>query len=281
MICLTAVSLVAAAPVKAQAGDDDKNQYHFFNPTPKELMRPMSTDRPDKTESPYTVDAGHYQLEMSFLDYTYDHRNPTGDDTRTEAWSVVPWNLKVGLLNNVDLQWVVSPYIMERSREAATERKRGMGDMQTRLKVNVWGNDGGTSALVVMPFVKYPTNTDELGNDDVEGGVIIPLAFKLPAEWSMGLMAEFDFNHNDERSGYHTEFVKSITVSHAIVGDWSGYVEFFSRHFSDRDIRWQGTVDAGLTYAVNDDTQLDLGVNMSTTRSADDFNPFIGMSVRY
>ena len=184
-------------------------------------------------------------------------------------------------MNNVDLQWVVSPYLIERSREAATERKRGMGDMQARLKVNLWGNDGGTSALALMPFVKFPTNTDQLGNDDVEGGVIIPLALKLPADWSMGLMAEFDFNHRDNHSGYHTEFVKSITVSHAIVGNLSGYAEFFSRHFSDRDIRWQGSADVGLTYAVNDDTQLDVGVNMATIRSADDFNPFIGMSVRY
>lgn len=46
-----------------------KNQYHLFNPTPQELMREMSTDRPDKTESAYTVDAGHYQIEMSVLGY--------------------------------------------------------------------------------------------------------------------------------------------------------------------------------------------------------------------
>lgn len=281
MFCFLTVLILSAMSVEAQVEGNDKSRYHFFNPTPKEMMRPMSTDRPDKTESAYTVDAGHYQLEMSFLDYTYDHRNPSGDDTRAEAWSVAPWNLKIGLLNNVDLQWVVSPYIMERSREAVTERKRGVGDMQTRLKVNIWGNDGGRSALAVMPFVKFPTNTDQLGNDDIEGGVIIPLALKLPHDWSMGLMAEFDFNHNDSRSGYHTEFVKSITVSHAIVGNLSGYAEFFSRHFSDRSIRWQGTADAGLTYAINDDTQLDLGVNVATTRSADDFNPFMGMSIRY
>lgn len=268
-------------PLRAQSQEVDKSSYHVFNPTPKELMRSMSTDRPDKTESAYTVDAGHYQLEMSFFDYTYDHRNPVADDTRSEAWSMAPWNLKVGLLNNVDLQWVFSPYIIERTREAVTERKEGSGDMQTRLKVNLWGNDGGTTALALMPFVKFPTNTDDLGNDDIEGGLIIPLAIGLPADWSMGLMAEFDFNRNEMESGYHTEFVKSITISHAIIGDLNGYVEFFSRHYSDRNIRWEGTIDAGLTYAVNDNAQLDLGLNIATTRSADDFNPFMGLSVRY
>ena len=38
-------------------------------------MREMSTDRPDKTESPYTVDAGHFQVEMDVLTYSYDRNN--------------------------------------------------------------------------------------------------------------------------------------------------------------------------------------------------------------
>jgi len=41
----------------------DKSSFHFFNPTPRSLMRELSTDRPDKTESAYTVDAGHFQIE--------------------------------------------------------------------------------------------------------------------------------------------------------------------------------------------------------------------------
>ncbi len=36
----------------------DKGSYNLFKPTPREFMRGMSTDRPDQTESPYTVDAG-------------------------------------------------------------------------------------------------------------------------------------------------------------------------------------------------------------------------------
>ncbi len=35
--------------------ETDKWQYNLLNPTPRNLMREMSTDRPDKTESPYTV----------------------------------------------------------------------------------------------------------------------------------------------------------------------------------------------------------------------------------
>ena len=40
-------------------------------------MREFNTDRPDVTESPFTVDAGHWQLELSFVEYT--HNTGQGD----------------------------------------------------------------------------------------------------------------------------------------------------------------------------------------------------------
>ena len=259
----------------------DKTQYNFFNPVPRELMREISTDRPDKTESPYTVDAGHYQIETSFVDYTYDHKNLERTDQRVDSFSVVPTNFKVGLLNNVDFQFIVNPYIRERSEgEDEKEIKRGFGDIQSRIKINLWGNDDGPTALAVMPFIKYPTNTDELGNRAVEGGVIVPLAVSLPLDWSMGVMTEFDFNRNSQKN-YYTDFINTMTLGHNIIGDLNGYVEFFSSFNHEEDSEWGGTLDLGLTYAVSEDIQFDSGVNIGVTRSADDFNPFLGCSIRY
>src|SRR5438034_3037584 len=97
----------ATCAASALAAVTDKSQFTLFNPTPQDLMRPMNTDRPDVTESPYTVDAGHVQLELSLLEYTYD------DDGTSQfsQFSVTPANFKVGLLNNTDLQFVFEPYL--------------------------------------------------------------------------------------------------------------------------------------------------------------------------
>ena len=90
-------------------------------------------------------------------------------------------NLKADLYNSVDLQLVVENYVYEQVRAyGVTARKSGFGDLTTRLKVNLWGNDGGTTAFAVMPFVKFPTNTAGLGNKQVEGGIIFPLAVRFP-----------------------------------------------------------------------------------------------------
>src|SRR5215207_10777024 len=95
-----AILAVIVANCVALAGEPaDKSHYHLFKPTPRELMREMSTDRPDKTESAYTVDAGHFQFEMDVLNYAYDRNNGLPDDTTIESVAIAPINLKLGLCN--------------------------------------------------------------------------------------------------------------------------------------------------------------------------------------
>jgi Putative MetA-pathway of phenol degradation len=262
----------------------EKEQYTLFHPTPDSLLRPLSTDRPDKTESPYTVDAGHFQLEMDFITYTYDRYHSGPGNSRIEAFSLAPMNLKVGLCNSADFQLIIEPYNHLRIHDLDTgfvANQSGFGDLFTRLKVNLWGNDGGSTAFAVMPFLKLPTNQDHLGNNAVEGGLIFPLSVELPRGWEMGFMPEFDFNSNLRSSGYHTEYIQTITFSHDIFGKLSGYVEFFSALSLESHAPWVSTIDFGLTYLITKNVQLDAGVNVGITRAADDINPFTGISVRF
>ncbi len=288
-ICI-GFTLVSSLAVNALAGTPpadgttDKSSFTLFNPTPRESMREMSTDRPDKTESPYTVDAGHIQVEMDFASLTYDRHNIERSDTRVEGWSFARTNLKLGLLNNVDLQLVVDSWNSVRSVDKpgyVRSRLDGFGDMTLRTKINLWGNDAGPTALALMPFVKFPTNQDDLGNRAVEGGLIVPLAVQLGGGWSLGLMTEIDLLEDGDAGSYHAEWINTITFGRDLTERLGAYVEFFSAVTSERHAPWVGTLDAGLTYAISDDIQIDAGVNIGLTRSADDMNPFIGLSWRF
>jgi hypothetical protein len=260
----------------------DKGQFHLFNPTPSKYLREMITDRPDKTESPYTVDAGHFQFEMDLVTYAHDEEKIGGEKTTIDAWAVAPINLKVGLCNRVDLQLVLETYADVRVRSGGvTQTRRGYGDTTVRLKCNLWGNDGGATAMAVMPYVKLPTNQDGLGNNSVEGGLILPLAVSLPSGFGMGLMTQFDASRDFDGDGHHAEFINSITLGHDIVGKLGGYVEFFSAVSAKGGFSWIGTVDLGLTYGVTDNIQLDAGVNIGVTKTAADLNPFLGLSWRF
>ncbi|HEX8910769.1 MAG TPA: transporter, partial [Humisphaera sp.] len=232
-------------------------------------MRELSPDRPDTTESPYTVDAGHAQVELSFGEWAR-----TGS---AEQLDVLPFNLKLGLTNHVDLQFVHAPY----ERAVGNGRTdQGHGDAQVRLKVNLLGNDGGDLALAVMPYVTLPVGAQAFSNDDrVEGGLIVPVSFTLPAEFGLSMMAEVDFVR-DGTGGYDTVFVHSASLSHDIVGPLAGFLEYAGFAPVDGDGRYEAYLDAGLTYKVNDDVVLDAGVNVGLNSAADDFRVFAGMTWR-
>ncbi|HXG49461.1 MAG TPA: transporter [Methylomirabilota bacterium] len=282
---LTTLLLTAAgSPALIAADAVDKSRFTLFNPTPHEHLRALSTDRPDKTESAYTVDAGHFQIEIDVVNYTHDHDSGGGTDTTVDAWAIAPINFKIGLRNNVDFQAVIGTYHHLRTEDEVAARRtvqQGFGDVVNRLKINLWGNDGGPTAMAVMPFIKYPTAQDHLGNSGVEGGVIIPLAVALPAGWGMGVMTELDIARDEVGHSYHAEFVNSITFARDIVGNLGGYVEFWSMVSTERGADWAGTFDVGLTYGLSDNIQLDAGINIGVTDSADDFNPFVGVSFRF
>jgi hypothetical protein len=279
-------AVLSAGAHAAVTGDDhagvDKSAFHFLNPTPAEYLRAMDTDGPGATESPYTVDAGHFQIEMTFLAYTSERDPFDGETYELDAWAIAPMILKVGLFNRLDAQLVLEPYNVVRE-SVGTNRvtSRGFGDTTLRLKYNFWGNDSGRTAFAATPYVKFPTSGEGLGNNSVEGGLILPLSVDLPQEFWLGLTTRFDAVRNFAESGYHAEFINSIAFGHDLFGNLFGYVEFFSAVSTERDADWVGTFNTGLIYSLTDNLQLNAGVNLGVTRAADDWSAFFGMAWRF
>lgn len=229
-------------------------------------LREMSTDRPDTTESPITVPAGHFQIEMSF----FDHSRESGVESR--AFGLM--NLKAGLLPNTDLQVVFDFW----ARERADQTRAGFSDVTLRLKQNLWGNDGGTTALALMPYVKIPTDS-ELSNGEWEGGLIVPLGINLSDRLYLGLMAEMDIVHDEENGGHDLEWLHSATLGFALTEQLGMYVELAGIAGGQTD--YQAIFDAGLTLAVSDNLIFDVGVRIGLNDVAEDFGVFTGMSIRF
>src|SRR5215472_8163832 len=82
----------------------NKSQYTLFNPTPVDLRRPYNTDRPSKTDSPFTIDAGVFQIESDLPNWTLDEPDTKHGDERVRTWIVGNSNFKLGLTNWMDLQ---------------------------------------------------------------------------------------------------------------------------------------------------------------------------------
>jgi len=264
LLSLTQVTVAQEVP------PPDKSAYSLLNPTPKELWRPLRADRPDFTESPYTVDAGAVQIEMSFVDYAHN-----GD---SDSWTAAPINLKIGLLNDVDLQLVFDPYVHEKNGRATRD---GVGDTQVRLKINLWGNDGGKTAFAIMPFLKIPTASHGLGNNKVEGGVIFPLSTDIAEGVGLGLMFETDFVYDETDDGYDTEFILTAVVGFDLTDDLGFYIEGIGIESTDSGSDSRAILGLGFTHALSTNTVIDVGVNFGLAGDADDVNIFAGLTLRF
>jgi hypothetical protein len=244
-------------------------------------MRDLSADRPDQTESPYTVDAGHFQLEMDFVNATFARDPAGGDATRLVAWSVAPLNLKLGLLDRVDLHFVIDPYAGLRIEDQAGGEARsssGFGNVATRLKVNVWGNDGGRTAFAMMAYVRWPLPASGLRPGRTEGGLILPFALDVGGGWNLGAMTEVDVLASPA-GGHEAQLVNSIAVGHPLTGKLGMYAEVVAA--ARRGSRWLGQLDVGWTYALRNTVQLDWGCNFGLTAAAPSVRPFAGLSMRF
>ena len=289
-----AVILVGGSPaVKAQnvingttfkSGEEfsDKLAYTLFNPTPAALMRELSADRPDKTDCPFTVDAGHFQVEMDFANLTANRSNAERKDVRLTAFEISPLNLKVGLLNNLDFQMVFTLYRwqeMDNHNTKTVERKSGFDGITPRFKLNLVGNDGGFFALALIPFIKLSLSSEHLGNGSVEGGLGIPYSFDIPG-WDVGFQTTFHFKRNEVDRGSHSEVDNSVSIGHSLVGKLSVAAEFFSNVSTKEGTGWVGTVDAWFTYQVDEHLRFDGGSYIGVTLAADDLHLWLGMAWR-
>jgi hypothetical protein len=286
-----AVALLFSAITQGSFGEQpdaatqsvDKSRYNLFNPTRCGQLRDFAPDRPDQTEGPFTTDAGHLQVEVGIFQYTYINQPQRFSDIRIQGYQWLNTAIKLGVLNNLDLELFVPVYNEVDIKQGNLKtRMSGFGDLVVRAKLNIFGNEGNLPvALGFIPFLKIPTNEDGLGNRAVEGGFILPITFKLPWDFQLFAMTEIDINEDAANTGYHLNYVNSVSLHHAISKKLDSYIEFFTDVSTERHTGWIGTVDGGLAYSISDNIIVDCGINAGVTRAAQDWQPLVGISFRF
>lgn len=240
--------------------------------------REMTTDRPDRTETPYTVGRGRIQVETTVVGYT---RDLLPGDWEVHAVNVAWTNLRLGYTPNTELQIATDGYLDVQAEHRWTRtdyNNKGLGDTRVRYKWNLRGNDAPGSALAVMPWVKIPTAKEGLGNRKAEGGIIVPYARELEHGWKFGAKTEVAMLRDGANLEYRPVWINAVTLGQNLGGKVGGFVELTSRM---GDGHHQLSFDAGLTYAVNKDLQLDAGAQLGLSNSAPDIGLFTGFSKRF
>ena len=282
---LLAVLLISVSNAHADdtpaAPAPDKSGYWLFDPTPDPALRSFSTDRPDKSTTPYTVDAGHFQYETDLLGGLYDGYDQSYTLTR-EFFAGDPV-LKAGVTNFADVEVSLGGYQNVRTTVRATNRSStvdGFGDVTLRTKFNLLGNDGGPVVLAIVPFFKIPTASRGLGNGAGEFGITLPLQVTLP--WNVTALAvtELDDFKNLTDTGRHAGYTNLINLSRPVTHRLTAELEFWSQVQSSH-IPADYTLDLALAYALGPNTQLDTATYVGLDKAAPDFVAYVGLSQRF
>ncbi len=261
----------------AQAGQNDS--YSLFNPVPEAKLRDLSTDRPGKSHSAITVDAGHFQIESDFINVIYD---PKGRDGTTTAYSLGTPILKWGITEKVDVELGLTLFNwLRQTRQRETDSAEGFGDTLLGSKMNIFGKDGGDQSLAVLPFVKLPTGAPRISNRHAEFTLNAPYTIASLKPWSFTVEPNFGIIRNDENSAYTTDYGMIANLSRPVlIKGLTAAVEVAVDTRADKEpTRW--SFDPSLQYMVGKNLQFDIGVYLGLNRASPRYNPYIGVSFRY
>jgi hypothetical protein len=236
-----------------QLSGSSKSPYNLFHPTPKNLMRDLETDRPDATESPITLDAGHFQCETDL--FKTERSNFDGIKTTTNFYNAA--NIKTGITNSLDLQIIAESFTTTTiiSNPGGTAKQTGFGMLTVRAKQNLWGNDGGKSAFAILPFINVPVHA----SDKFSGGIVFPFATQLGKGWNFGTQIETDLASSRNSTNHHIDYSISATGSHSFIKNLDFFIEGLA--LRNNEIKsFEYFLNGGLVYNLEKNINIDTGI---------------------
>lgn len=232
------------------------------------LLACVQTASAQITEWPATVAPGRFLLEMDAISLTLDREA----GYKYTAVGVASTFLSTGLAENWDIQVGAELFISQKVDSGGiSDRDTGIGDVYVRTKWRFYEDEASGTAVAVIPYVKIPTNSGDVGNDAVEGGIILPWRTTLAGGFDVGAMAELDFTRNAADDGYDLDAYFSASLTRELTGALGVYGEVaLGKSSGGGPI--EGIMGAGVTLALSENTWWDLAAYKGISKGAADWN---------
>jgi hypothetical protein len=239
---------------------------------PVHSVRPLATDRPDRTESPFSVPKGWLQVESDLI----SHGELDNGELTLTGTSILSLNVKYGITPAVDLQLLFTPWVrLHEVSPGVDDTREGTGQAGLRAKINLTGNDSGDVAAALLPFVVIPTRGDAI-LDAATYGIVTPVAVDLGDDRGVSSMFGVSRVENDD-----WWVLGSISFATPITERFAGFLEMYvARAGFAADALEDVTGDVGFTFVPSPDWQLDAGVYYGLTGPTEDWRVFAGASTR-
>lgn len=209
------------------------------------------TDRPDQTESSSTVGKGNLQIESGIL-IGFEE-----EGTARERQILAPTTLfRIGVTKGLEIR--VLNQFENAKNQVNSETINGISDLELGFKAQLLQKEDVNTEIAFLSHLIMPTGSTGLSLDKF--GTINKLSISHSLTEDIGLGYNIGYNYFGEGKG---DLTYSVALGIGITEKAAVYVEPYGDLVELEN--FVANFDAGATYLVNDDLQLDfsfgLGLN--------------------
>ncbi|RDK88392.1 transporter [Marinirhabdus gelatinilytica] len=225
------------------------------------VPEPMVTDRPDATEAPLTVPKGFLQVETGGF-YTSFEEN----GFKTETYGYNTTLLRYGILDNFELRlgWNFEETRFSFNGQESPDVLSGFSPLLAGMKVEIADEDGwkpqiGLIGHLFLPFTAGSDYRPETTGADFRFSLSNTLSEKSSLSYNIGAQ----WGNDSPEIAY----IYTVAYGYAVTDTFGLYAEIYGDF--PEDSRANHLWDAGLTYLLKPNPQLDATVGSSFTEGQD------------
>ncbi|MCE5248631.1 transporter [bacterium] len=237
--------------------------FSFSEETP-----PLSTDRPDQTESTSITMRGCYQVETGAV-------RAVNDDATT---IFLPGTLfRTGLFRNMELRFGIDGWLMDRDSD-----ENGFGDSRLSAKIRFKQESGLIPEMALIPSISFPTGEKGYSSERYDPELRMAFAHSIKDNLSLGYNVAVSWSSAASESGEIAtlaSFPWSVSLGQGISDRIGSFTELYGEIPINSPGGPANSFDCGFTFHVSDNCQLDLEGGVGISEAADDW--FTGAGVSY
>ena len=225
------------------------------------VSEPLVTDRPDATESPSTIAPGFIQVETGAFYESFE------DNTiKFETYTFNTTLLRLGLLDNMELRigWDFVEGQTSINGSRLTNVTSGFNPLLLGTKIAIseekgWFPQMGLVGQLYLPFTASHDYRPETTGVDFRFSFAHTLNKKSSLAYNIGAQWRDD--------SPEAAYIYSLAYGYSLTEKLGAYVELYGDFPEDNKANHHW--DAGLTYLISNNVQLDTTVGSSITKGQD------------
>lgn len=232
----------------------------FAQEDEEQLLGALITDRPDATESPTPMPKGFLQVETGAFLETFEKNN-----AKTEDFTYNTTLMRYGLLDNLELRlgWNYTDS-KTKFNGAETSSVNSFSPLLLGFKVGIAEENGAMPEIGFLGHLNLPFSVKkDLRPENTGVDFRFSFAHTLSEKSSLSYNLGAAWGNDSPEAAY----VYTIAYGYSITDKLGSYVEFYG-DFPENN-KANHLWDAGFTYLLSDNVQLDATVGTSITEGQD------------